>query len=470
MKKLSAIMTLSAVGIALSAVPGFATVSTINEGELKEGSAFIRNSWVQGGLKANGSFGTTEAVPSGFDSLFDSQEGGLGLMDDSTEDGFDSSDNGDFFMPGTPYEGWGIKVDGNEALENNDEESEIPGSWTDFENAGDPSVTWESTGAVDGIAVTQVVSAPVAGDHLLRVTVTLENIDNEAHTVYYFRQVDPDNNQDTGGDYATFNRILSQSSSSQIVMGTAYHPVFSSIGYRAADPHAVVRISDWSSPIEGEDEDENDLTYTEAEMDSRFTAMRSDYKVGFQDYEDSTIDIVFRKDIPAGQSAVIGFDYILNPAEVGVPELALDLALDLEVGDLYSGNEAILSGGGLKPDSTYTLTEYSVPNVIFTGTTLPNGNFYDTANLPGECQPGSHTLVLEGTSPAGQPVQDLVTYTVDTDCIVIAFDAFALANGTPIPQRSLAETGFLPHPIIAGSVLAMLAGSLAVASSRRRKS
>jgi LPXTG-motif cell wall-anchored protein len=440
-------------------------VSTNNDADLAGTSAYIRNSWVQGGLKENGSFGTEEAVPSNYDSLFESQGGGLGLIDDATENGFDINDNGDFFLPGQPYEAWGIKVDGNPTLVNNDGETDIAGSWTSSETTGDASVTWESTSPVDGISVTQVVSAPAAGDHLLRVTVTLENTDSVARTVFYARQVDPDNNVDTGGEYETFNRIIANSTTSQIVTGTAYDTAFSTIGYRAADPDAVVRISDWSWPLAGDD-----VEYTEAEMDANFAADRDAFKVGYQDYLDSTIDIYFRKEIAAGASAVVAFDYILNPKEVDVPALALDLSLELEVGASYGGASTALSGGGLAPNSTYTLTEFSVPNVIFTGTTLPNGNFYDETALPDECRPGSHTLVLSGTSPAGIRVSDLVTYTVDESCIVTAFDPYAAANGAPNPDVALADTGADSGQLalLGGlAALSMVAGAAVVV--RRRK-
>jgi LPXTG-motif cell wall-anchored protein len=464
-KKITSVVALSAIGIGLSALPSFAAVSTNNDADLAGTSAYIRNSWVQGGLKENGSFGTEEAVPSNYDSLFESQGGGLGLIDDATENGFDINDNGDFFLPGQPYEAWGIKVDGNPTLVNNDGETDIAGSWTSSETTGDASVTWESTSPVDGISVTQVVSAPAAGDHLLRVTVTLENTDSVARTVFYARQVDPDNNVDTGGEYETFNRIIANSTTSQIVTGTAYDTAFSTIGYRAADPDAVVRISDWSWPLAGDD-----VEYTEAEMDANFAADRDAFKVGYQDYLDSTIDIYFRKEIAAGASAVVAFDYILNPKEVDVPALALDLSLELEVGASYGGASTALSGGGLAPNSTYTLTEFSVPNVIFTGTTLPNGNFYDETALPDECRPGSHTLVLSGTSPAGIRVSDLVTYTVDESCIVTAFDPYAAANGAPNPDVALADTGADSGQLalLGGlAALSMVAGAAVVV--RRRK-
>lgn len=462
MKKVISGLTITTAILSLSALPAGATVSTTNEAEIVNNSAFVRSSWVQAGLKANGTFGTTEAVPGAFDSLFESQSGGLGLINDFDEDGFTTDDNGDFFMPGSPYEGWGIKVDGNASAQNTDEDTDISGTWTGSETTGDASVTWESDSDWDGIEISQNVSAPADGEHLVHVTVTLSNTSGSAHTVYYSRQVDPDNNVDGGGDYETFNRVIANSTSSQIVTGTAYEP-FSTIGYRATDSSAVVRISDWSWPLTGAE----DAVYTASEMDDAIDAMRDDYKVGYQDYLDSTIDIVFRKEIAAGQSATVEFDYILDPRVVDVPEYALDLSLDLSVGADYADAASALAGGGLAPNSDYTLTEYSTPRLIFSGTTLPNGNFYDETALPTECRPGSHHLVLSGTSPSGATVSDYVTYTVDENCVVTAFDPYAGAAGD---WNALAETGFDASPwIVTSGLLAALGAAATVITRRRRK-
>ena len=479
MKKLTSIVALSAIGIGLSALPALAAVSTNNDADIVSGNAFVRSSWVQAGLKDNGSFGSEVAVPSGYNSLLldNDADGTLGLISDTNEDGFGGTDDGgDFFLPGSPYEAWGIKVDGGATLVNSDGETGIPGSWTSSETTGDASVTWVSSSTADGIEITQIVSAPIAGDHLFDVRVELRNTDSAAHTVYYARQVDPDNgvdamirdnNEDEDG-YTTFNRIIANSETSQIVTGTHYYN-YTTIGYRAADADAVVRISDWSWPLAGSDDNGDRVEYTEAEMDAKFTADRAAFKVGFQDNLDSTIDIYFRKEIAAGATAVVEFDYILDPRVVGVPDLALDLALELEVGGAYSGAETALSGGGLAPNSRFTLTEFSVPNVIFSGTTLPNGNFYDETALPTDCRPGSHTLVLTGTSPAGAQVSDWVTYTVDDNCVVTAFDPFAAANGAPLPEGALADTGLDVSPLLVGSTLLAAVGVAAFVVTRRRK-
>jgi LPXTG-motif cell wall-anchored protein len=104
--------------------------------------------------------------------------------------------------------------------------------------------------------------------------------------------------------------------------------------------------------------------------------------------------------------------------------------------------------------------------VIFSGTTLPNGNFYDETSLPTDCRPGSHSLVLSGTSPSGATVSDYVTYTVDENCTVTAFDPYAGAAGS---YEELANTGFDVSPWITVSGFIAALGAAATVIVRRRK-
>lgn len=483
LKKILMVGGATLVAGSLAVAPAFATTSVINDSRRSGDSAFVRNSWVQAGLKADGTFGSNEdnVVPSGFTpTTVDGPTNSIGLIADGDEDG--TFEQGDFFLPGSPYEGWSIKVGDNASRGSNDSGSEeVPGNWISSETDGDASVTWQSIDEVNGIAITQNVSAPAAGDHLFHITATLTNNSGSEQTVYYMRQVDPDNGVDPylrdnpdgpDADYSTFNTILANDDTAQVVTGTSYYN-YSTIGYRAADPDASVRISDWSDPLSSTDDPSTPLTVSE--MDARLDRFSTDYKVGFQDFTDSTIDIAFRKVIANGASATVEFDYILSPTLVGVPELALDLSLDLSVGGDYAEAGTALAGGGLAPNSAYTLTEHSDPRVIFNGTTLPNGNFYDETALPTECIPGSHTLILSGTSPAGATVSDWVTYTVDDNCSVTAFDPFAKANGAPNPDAvseaaELAKTGLQVSSYVGlAGLLALMGAGVSVVIARRKR-
>jgi len=472
-KKIIAVGIISVALVCGVSAPALATPSAINDAQISGSSAFVRNSWVQSGLKQNGSFGSQDDVPAGFTSTtVDGPSNKLGLIADGNEDG--TFENGDFFLPGSPYEAWGITV-GNDGTpyKNSSRGTDIAGSWVSSETVGDASATWTATSDTEGIGITQVVSAPASGAHLIHVTVTLTNNSGSTKTVYYMRQVDPDNGVDpvcraTPADcasaddaYNTYNAIVSNSTTSQLVAGTSYVD-YSTIGLRASDPDAVVRISDWSNPIDG------------TGIDAKLASYRTDFKAGFQDYTDNTIDIAFRKVINAGASATIDFDYILSPALAGIPSNAIDLSLDLDVGDAYGGASTDLSGGGLQPNSEYVLTEHSTPRVLLTGTTNSRGNFFRSGALPVSCTPGSHTLILRGTSPSGQPISDWVTYTLGSDCHVLGIDHYAKANGAPNPEAAeLANTGIdtvASVTTVGGVALAMLAGISILVAVRRKHS
>ena len=460
----------------MAAAPAVAATSTINDAQIVSGNAFVRNSWVQSGLKDNGSLGTPRgtSMPTGFSSVTgDHDPGELGFIAEGNEDG--TFENGDFFTPGSPYEGWGLRVgEAGSAKTNSNVITGIPGSWVSSETVGDASATWTATSDTDGIGVTQVVSAPANGAHLIHVKVTLANNSSATHTVYYMRQVDADNGVDpvcraTPTDcgsaddaYNTYNAIMANSTSSQLVTSTSYVD-FSTIGLRASDPDAVVRISDWENPING------------TGIDAVIAGYRSDFKVGYQDYVDSTIDLAVRKVIAAGASATIDFDYILSPALGGVPNHAIDLNLDVSVGDDCALASNYLSGGGLKPNSDYILTEHSTPRILLSGKTDANGNFFNDNTLPATCRPGDHTLVLSGTDPAGAYVSDLVPYPLKTSCKFNSLDKYAKANGVADPEdpaAQLAATGVDPVPtsvtLVLGA-LAVLAGLSMLIVMRRKR-
>ena len=441
------------------------------------GDAFVRNNVVQAGAKPNGTFGSSTAVAdtaaaaAGFTAINGS--GALGLINDPTGDGFGVGvDHGDFFLPGSPYEAWGIYV-GGQLLRNTDDSTEIEGAFAPVADGVSDAVTWSTTSPANGIEIEQTYSAPADQQHFITIDVELTNTTGASQTVYYIRQVDPDNSVDKGGDYDTFNTVLAQSSTVQLVTGYSYDDN-SVIGYQAADPNAVVRIADWVFPfLEYDEATESEVVVAAGDAAAVFAQYRSDFKVGYRDFLDSTIDIVVKREIAAGATATLTFDYVLDRSALSTPhpDTALELSLEMEIGAPYADVPAALAGGGLKPSSEYTLTEFSTPRVIFSGTTLENGNFYDTTALPTDCRPGSHTLVLEGTAPDGSTVSDKVTYTVDDDCIVVAFDPYAAVNGAPEEGPTLANTGSDPVVALTMAGVALLlgaAGAAVLIVARRR--
>ena len=174
---------------------------------------FLRSRLLEVGTADAGSFGSTIAPPAGWHPR---PVANLGFVADPARTDWVTY-NGDFFVPGTPEEGFGMTVDGanyfNSTLMG---EEGIPGTFTGTRVAcrttvcgarGGGSVFW--SGVVDGIRVDQVYSVLNEGLFIL-AEVTLTNTKVVPSTVTYMRNVDPDNMQPVTGSYDTTNTIVQQ--------------------------------------------------------------------------------------------------------------------------------------------------------------------------------------------------------------------------------------------------------------------
>ncbi|WP_066758542.1 PKD domain-containing protein [Crocinitomix algicola] len=133
----------------------------------------------------------------------------FGFVANPQLDGWGNYD-GDFFTPGTPENGFGIEVGGvNYSNNASGNLEQIPGSITSYEEVGECiTVMWE--GEVANVHVT-VIYRLISTELYYTTEVILTNTGALPMTdVYYYRNVDPDNNVTIGGGYATTNTIVSQ--------------------------------------------------------------------------------------------------------------------------------------------------------------------------------------------------------------------------------------------------------------------
>lgn len=169
-----------------------------------------------------------------------------------------------------------------------------------------------------------------------------------------------------------------------------------------------------------------------------------------------TYDCVVAGTNGAGTGVSAPGDY----GDITAPDLVL--TLDFGPGDFYAGNSALLQGAGLDPESEYTLTMYSDPIVLYTGTTDPDGSFSNDVVIPEEaCIPGEHELRLVGVSNDAE-VSASQFVEIDDACKVVA------VNG-----QQLAATGASPAAIGAGLVglaLALVGAALVALRGARRSS
>lgn len=124
--------------------------------------------------------------------------------------------NGDFFTPGAPENGWGFEVGttGGPAGSNNCNGSmaDISGTITSWSHTlSCYSVDWEGNYTTGTNLHFKVNYYMQESDLYYTTTVSITN--NTSATIpdmYYYRNVDPDNNESLTGDYSTHNTIVSQ--------------------------------------------------------------------------------------------------------------------------------------------------------------------------------------------------------------------------------------------------------------------
>ncbi|NOQ75349.1 MAG: PKD domain-containing protein [Crocinitomix sp.] len=118
--------------------------------------------------------------------------------------------DGDFFTPGSPENGFGIEVAGvNYGNNASGSLEQIPGSISSYNVEGDCIfVEWD--GEVANVEV-HVVYRLITTELYYTTEVTLTNTGGGDLTdVYYYRNLDPDNNVTIGGGYGTQNTIVAQ--------------------------------------------------------------------------------------------------------------------------------------------------------------------------------------------------------------------------------------------------------------------
>lgn len=196
-------------------------VSRSQNGNLVVHDRFLQGRYVEVGIGGNGHFGSSGDAPEGYHSRDtsmdddDVQQRRIGFVSDRDRDGWGvGKDDGDFFVPGTPFEGFGIDVGGVSYFnDHNTTDIRRLSELTEVDAMIQKS-TWTSEVMTNGLQVTQVASVPV-NDQRLDVTVTLtNNSDVNLNDVYYARQVDNDANvyacQETGGGWKSLNTVVAQ--------------------------------------------------------------------------------------------------------------------------------------------------------------------------------------------------------------------------------------------------------------------
>jgi outer membrane protein OmpA-like peptidoglycan-associated protein len=114
------------------------------------------------------------------------------------------------------------------------------------------------------------------------------------------------------------------------------------------------------------------------------------------------------------------YTYDAPPVVAVTAPLSLSLELKLVVGAKFEGQDVTIQGGGLKPNSDYTLVLHSTAVVVYQGIADADGNFLQVVKMPAKAcvEAGTHTLTLTGIKPNGQSTSAVASFQLASNCIV----------------------------------------------------
>jgi gliding motility-associated-like protein len=353
---------------------------------------FLKGRYVEVGIAPNGGYGSTLPAPTGYHpnlggASFTFYDPGsatsttssnlLGFVADFGRDGWTTGTPGyfgDFYLPGTPQEGWAVRVGGVES------EAYIP-NYQFF--GGPPPTGFSGTGTLGGTNLSYSNSGGISrgvwqgneGALLIRQTTTLDTsklyftvnvvLTNTGaaalNNIYYIRTVDPDNEQTQTGDFTTNNTITYQlpNPGNKVLVsavGTGAFPTNAYLGLGTKDCRAKCMIFD------GGLAPGYSLDAIYAQTTPYF------YNQGDNYVNDVGIGLVYNiGTIAAGDSTSLTYAYILNAAYI-------DSALDATQPPFLVNTLSFNSG------DTINMCTYNFDTVLVS---LGNAAFYNWQWSPG---------------------------------------------------------------------------------------
>ncbi len=213
----------------------------------------MQGNFVEVGVNTCGAYGSSiNPTAPGPIGVYHPTELGLGFVADSDQDGWGTGSPpycGDYFVPGSPVEGWGITVGsspGNVRINTDQGCSpfQIPGSISSYSDDGlSRTVIWEGTynAPAGTMSVNQTTITPADRVYFLTRVILCNNGLAPLIDVYYGRNVDPDNDQPWSTDFVTTNTIVRQPPIDDEALVTAVGLTFGCfLGLGARDPNARV--------------------------------------------------------------------------------------------------------------------------------------------------------------------------------------------------------------------------------------
>lgn len=283
-------------------------ISSTSFAQIVGANAFMKGVFVEVGVNTCGAYGSNGAAPAGYHPNVFS---GLGFVADSDMDGWTTGTPdycGDYFVPGSPVEGWQIQV-GASVYTNTDQgcwTSEIPGDITSYSYASGVYTTiWEGTLAAEDLTITQTTTLPDSARYFVTRILICNDGPTDLTDVYYMRNVDPDQDQPWSWDFTTYNEIVYNPPTDPDALVTAEGLTYGCfLGMGARDENARVTFGCFST---------TDGTPAQAWSGTSVCPWSGGYSITGNNTADCATQVTFKIPlIAAGTCECIAFAYILD--------------------------------------------------------------------------------------------------------------------------------------------------------------
>ncbi|HXS38317.1 MAG TPA: gliding motility-associated C-terminal domain-containing protein [Flavipsychrobacter sp.] len=325
--------------IAISSVFMLLCVTQL-QAQMDSCNVFLQGKHIEVGINTNGAYGSSVDAPPGFhpkgpDPVWDAcyptvcPTLGLGFVADPDKDGWTVGSPpyfGDYFLPGTPQEGWSIEINGVQGNAWNGSGScgSTSGYPFSITNLTGQNISYNSTGRrvsgvwqgkMDSLQITQLTTLDT-GTVYFTIYITLKNTSSVTKkSVFYLRTLDPDNDEpEPGGGFTTDNKIayqLPNAKNRTLVTATGLSSPKAYLGLGTLDCRAKCFICSTTG-----------LEPTAKDLDSMYEdnggiGDTSDYLYSGEQTQDEGIGLVFKLgDIPPGDSVSFAYAYVLRAADL----------------------------------------------------------------------------------------------------------------------------------------------------------
>ncbi len=405
--------------------------------------AYLQGQFVEVGVNRCGAYGSG-SVPSSPGPIgpYHPSPGlpGLGFVADRDEDGWTSGSPaycGDYFVPGSPVEGWGVTIGtgGADPLLNTDQPCgsfEVPGSISSYsEGTAVRSAIWEGVATFPGGATVEITQNTVQPVGKLYFVTQLTFCNTGSSTItdfYYCRNVDPDNDQPWSGDFTTFNEVVFQPPTDPDALVTAEGLTFGCfLGIGARDPMARVSFGNFATG------DPYDV----------WNGVGG-YSASGSNTADEAISIAYKiETLLPGECRCFAFAYILDPSDLTE---ALDATAT--VGLLADGVDISATGTTIVCNSDSVRLEL-LGDLSYDWLWTPStGLSADTGRVVFAFPDTTTTYTVAGTGSFCGDVERVVTIFVDNDAFADAGEDKFICPGEPVMLDGTGGVTYLWEPAL----------------------